>query len=239
MTGSAPLHTDKDPNLSRQSETILLLGSNPKRRAWFREALVGDYHVLEAANYEHADVLIGHVKNLDLIVGCSNSEMEASEIKKWHAHQLAVPLLVMPATEQRVSEFPTEEVMLRVRLAMEARCSSTSILIFDEDGSERKRIADLLTTAGYRVTQVANGQEALSILARDPPDLLLTEVVMPEKDGLELIQEVRKRGLRTFMVAMSRSRYSPIARLTGAHWILQKPLRTDDLIRILRKVRDH
>ena len=121
MTSSAPLHNHGDPNLSRQLGTILLLGSNAKTRAWFRETLVGDYHVLEAANYEHADVLIGQVKNLDLIVGCSNSEMEASEIKKWHAHHFPVPLLVIPATHQRLSEFPTEEVILRVRLAMEAR----------------------------------------------------------------------------------------------------------------------
>jgi YesN/AraC family two-component response regulator len=97
---------------------------------------------------------------------------------------------------------------------------------------------DLLKTAGYQVAQAGNGREALALIANEPPDLLLTDIVMPEKDGLELIQDVRKLQLKTTIVAMSGAArahgYLSIARLLGAKCTLRKPVAFDHLLNTLR-----
>jgi DNA-binding NtrC family response regulator len=111
-------------------------------------------------------------------------------------------------------------------------------MVVDEDESERKFIADLLETAGHRVTQASNGKQALALLVNDPPDVLLTDIVMSEKDGLELIQDVRRHHSKTIIIAMSGTvradGYPSITRLLGAKYILKKPLSVDQLLRTLR-----
>ncbi len=238
MTGRAPTDKPRDTSISRKSQTILVIGEDPQSRALFREALaISDYDVLEAVNYQHADLLSGQLQgSLDLILGCSHSDREASNIKRWHVHHGSVPLLVIPA-DHATRESSIEEVALRVRLALEAARPSRTILIVDEDGSERRVIAELLETAGYQVTQASNGKEALALLAADPPDVVLTDIVMSEKDGLELIRDTRRRYLKTTIVAMSGTTqaggYLSMARLLGAKRILKKPLNVHQLLRAL------
>jgi len=131
-----------------------------------------------------------------------------------------------------------EETVLKARLALEAAHPPRTIMVADWDTSERRMLADLLETAGYRVLQAANGMEALTLLAGNAPDLLLTDIVMPEKDGLELIQDVRKNHSKTTIIAMSGTAraddYLSVARLLGAKRTLKKPLVVDQLLASLR-----
>jgi CheY-like chemotaxis protein len=68
------------------------------------------------------------------------------------------------------------------------------IVLVDDLGYVRQALAELLTGAGYDVTAVASGREALTELERDGADLLLTDLYMPEMSGWELVRAVRERN---------------------------------------------
>ena len=66
----------------------------------------------------------------------------------------------------------------------------TRILVVDDDRMLAEEFGVLLQKAGCDVTLAGNGQEALDLLGRDLPDVVLTDLDMPEMDGLELVQAI-------------------------------------------------
>ena len=66
-----------------------------------------------------------------------------------------------------------------------------SILVVDDSAVDRIRVEKMLGKEGHTVQSVAGGQEALAVLKREPPDLVLTDMQMPEMDGLQLVEEIR------------------------------------------------
>jgi CheY-like chemotaxis protein/anti-sigma regulatory factor (Ser/Thr protein kinase) len=66
-----------------------------------------------------------------------------------------------------------------------------SILIVDDSAVDRIRVEKLLGKEGYSVKSATGGQEALAFLKQEPPDLVLTDMQMPEMDGLQLVEEIR------------------------------------------------
>jgi CheY-like chemotaxis protein len=245
MTLLAQPMTLRTRNVPYGSETILVAGEPAEARSFCREALAArGYEVLEAANLQHADTIIDQLdNNIDLILGCVSSNAERGALATWHGRYWMLPLLVVNVDDCRATpETGRAEVALRVRLALEAARPSRSILIVDENQCERAMLAGLLQTAGYAVREASNGKEAMRQLASNTPELLLTDIVMPEKDGLELLQEVRKQYPKVATIAMSGTtradRYLTIARLLGAKCTLEKPLSVDQLLRVLREVQD-
>lgn len=69
---------------------------------------------------------------------------------------------------------------------------SLKILVTDDYASMRKRLTDILIGLGHSVEEAANGVEALEMLEKQDFDLLVSDIVMPEMDGFELCEEVRK-----------------------------------------------
>lgn len=122
-------------------------------------------------------------------------------------------------------------------LEVEDAVPRRSVLVVDEDDSERRLIACLLEAAGFRVAQAANAKEALAAITSDKPDIVLTDIVMREKDGLELIQEIRKLENAPAIVAMAGTgradTYLTVARFLGAEAVLKKPIEVDLLLRFL------
>jgi CheY-like chemotaxis protein/anti-sigma regulatory factor (Ser/Thr protein kinase) len=66
-----------------------------------------------------------------------------------------------------------------------------SILVVDDSAVDRIRVEKMLGKEGHTVKSVAGGHEALEVLKREPPDLVLTDMQMPEMDGLQLVEEIR------------------------------------------------
>ena len=79
----------------------------------------------------------------------------------------------------------------------------TSILVAEDDADLRQGLIDLLEAEGYRVTTAADGAEALAAYRREPPDLLLLDVMMPQKSGYDLCREIRKRDQRTPIILLT------------------------------------
>jgi PAS domain S-box-containing protein len=67
------------------------------------------------------------------------------------------------------------------------------VLVVDDDAGVRSTVSELLELDGCRVEQAGNGIEALEMLEREPFDLVLSDVVMPDMDGYDLYQEARRR----------------------------------------------
>ncbi|GAA3298505.1 response regulator transcription factor [Streptomyces cinereospinus] len=71
------------------------------------------------------------------------------------------------------------------------------MLLAEDDRAIRHALERALTLEGYRVTAVADGAEALAQAHRTPPDVLVLDVMMPERDGLQVCRELRAQGDRT------------------------------------------
>jgi DNA-binding response OmpR family regulator len=108
------------------------------------------------------------------------------------------------------------------------------LLVEDEDGL-RKLLRLNLTTMGYEVSEATNGKEALAIQESEPADLILTDLVMPEKEGIETIGEIRKKYPTAKIIAMSgggrasAENYLKIAKIMGADLVIAKPFSFQDL----------
>ena len=70
---------------------------------------------------------------------------------------------------------------------------NVNVMVVDDDAGIRKSIARFLEGEGCVVTQVSNGREALEALDTAHYDLVISDIVMPEMDGVELLREMRQR----------------------------------------------
>ena len=85
----------------------------------------------------------------------------------------------------------------------EPRPSSKSILVVEDDAPTRALITSALQHAGYNVTGASGKTEVLALVRFHPFDLVLTDVIMPEMDGTEVILALKKSRRSTPVIAMS------------------------------------
>jgi len=111
-----------------------------------------------------------------------------------------------------------------------------SILVVEDEDGVRLVVQTALEDAGFQVTTAANGLEASRLLSAAEFALVLTDVIMPDRDGIEVIGELRRRHPDVPVIAMSGGGrlpcegYLTIARHLGAHAILQKPFTSEQLM---------
>lgn len=106
------------------------------------------------------------------------------------------------------------------------------ILVAEDDPLLRLLLADLFTDEGYRVTAVADGQEALDMIVGEPPDLIVSDVAMPRVGGVELVRRLRSGGAAIPVVLISA--HSARVDLPGVRF-LRKPF---DIERLMAEVSD-
>jgi CheY-like chemotaxis protein len=109
------------------------------------------------------------------------------------------------------------------------------ILVIDDDPAMRRATSRALEAAGHVVALHANGRGAVREIEKNPPDLLITDIFMPEMEGLETIREARLRRPTLPIIAMSgftfeERDYLGIAEKFGAVASLKKPFRPAELI---------
>jgi DNA-binding NtrC family response regulator len=116
------------------------------------------------------------------------------------------------------------------------------ILVIEDDNSFRNVLVQMLNKAGYDVRQAGDGNQALEVCAQFEPDLVLTDIIMPDKEGLETIQELLEISPQLKIVAMSGGgrygpdSYLPLAEKLGAKASLQKPFMREELINTINSV---
>lgn len=116
------------------------------------------------------------------------------------------------------------------------------ILLVDDDEVLRAVVKEALVSGGYDVESVADGPTALAAYIRTRPHLVLTDILMPGCDGLELIRKMRLHDPEARIIAMTgggtadSSLYLTTAAEFGAFHVLQKPFSTKTLLTVIGDV---
>lgn len=120
---------------------------------------------------------------------------------------------------------------------------ATRILLVDDDEVLRAVVEEALVSGGYDVESVADGRTALAAYIRTRPHLVLTDILMPGCDGLELIRGIRLHDPDARIIAMTgggatdgSSLYLTTAAEFGAFHVLQKPFSTKTLLNVIGDV---
>jgi CheY-like chemotaxis protein len=120
--------------------------------------------------------------------------------------------------------------------------TSGSILIIDDDAAVSRTVSLILTRAGYRVSTAAGGRKGFELLAGGGFDLVLTDIIMPELDGIEAIRRIRNDYPGVRIIAMSgggqidKSDFLHMAEVLGADRVMEKPVRNERLLELVKTV---
>ena len=118
----------------------------------------------------------------------------------------------------------------------------TRILLIDDDVQVREMLRQMLERAGYEVVDASSGREGLEHYQAAAIDLIITDILMPDQDGLETIRELRRLAPAAKIIAISGGGQSglldllPIAEKLGAQCTLRKPLRRLELLEAVRQL---
>ena len=115
------------------------------------------------------------------------------------------------------------------------------ILIVDDSESIREVVSATLTNVGYEVTSAIDGVDALSYVNGEPIDLIITDLNMPNKDGIQLIREIRAQDAYKFtpillLTTESQADKKKEAKLAGATGWIVKPFVQEKLLSTIKKV---
>lgn len=110
-----------------------------------------------------------------------------------------------------------------------------NILLVDDDVMFREMLHRTLLRSGYQVTPAGDGLEAMKCLREDSFDLVITDMLMPEKEGFETIEDIRRMYPEMKVIAMSGGNRNPNAwqtlvnaKTVGADQIFVKPFHLTD-----------
>lgn len=119
---------------------------------------------------------------------------------------------------------------------------SPSILVIDDDAQLRGFLREVLDQEGFQVLEAENGNVGSVLFERHRPDLVLTDIVMPEKEGMELIMELRRADPALPIIAMSGGNagfsgsYLSAAGKLGADATLAKPFTASHLLAAIQEL---
>ena len=113
----------------------------------------------------------------------------------------------------------------------------TRILVVDDNAGVRTSARALLEAAGFQVVEAESGAAALRVLRSEGADVVLTDIFMPDTDGIELIHALRRDSPDLPIVAMSGGGKDvlAVARSFGAAGIVEKPLTQRKLVGAIRR----
>lgn len=111
-----------------------------------------------------------------------------------------------------------------------------SVLLVEDEDNIALALEYLITRSGYRLRRVSDGNEAISALREEKPDLVVLDVMLPNRSGYEICQEIRREtGLKGIKVLMMTARGGEVEKrkglALGADAFLTKPFATTELTR--------
>jgi CheY-like chemotaxis protein len=117
-----------------------------------------------------------------------------------------------------------------------------SLLLIEDDEQLRSIFRQILEGAGYEVVEACNGREGLRRYLATPADVIITDLLMPEQEGLETIEALRQYNPAAKIVAISGGGrletldYLRVAKQLGAQIVLRKPFGRDELLEAVHEV---
>lgn len=115
-----------------------------------------------------------------------------------------------------------------------------TILLVDDDDALRALIRKVLVQAGYQVIELADGTEVIETISRKSPDLLMTDILMPNQEGMETIELVQEKYPQMPIIVISTSElYLEISKELGVNGAMLKPLNFARLISMVEENLPH
>ena len=116
------------------------------------------------------------------------------------------------------------------------------ILIIDDEVQIRAMLRQLLERSGYDVADAPDGKVGMELHREDPADLVIVDIIMPSKDGIETIKELTRDFPEVKIIAISgggvlpQQEYLAMAKGLGAMRTLTKPIEKEDLLEAIREL---
>jgi len=239
------------------TETILVTEDQDNVRRLVSRMLRGfGYHVLEAANGGEAlAVSSSHAEPIHLLItdvvmpemsgrelGAElmrrRPEMRALYMSGYTGNVIARHGLLEEDVAFIQKPFTAESLAAKVRDTL-GSAPARAILVVDDDAAVRSLFHAILARAGFRVMEAADGAQALAALREGGVDVVITDLVMPEKEGLETIGEIRRSYPHVKIAAVSGAfggRFLETASLLGADATLAKPVTEEALVDMVRRL---
>ena len=120
--------------------------------------------------------------------------------------------------------------------------SAKHILVVDDDEMMRAFIRELLLIHEFKITEAANGKLGLKEFREHTPDLVITDIIMPEMEGISFIRELRSHNKEIPIIAMTGNvhgrmeEYLDISSQLGADAILRKPIKSQEFLDAIEKL---
>ncbi|MCC6920440.1 MAG: response regulator [Alphaproteobacteria bacterium] len=118
--------------------------------------------------------------------------------------------------------------------------TSRRVLIIEDETLVAHVLCDGLRACGFDAEAAGSGEEGLAAFRADRPEIVVTDVFMPDREGLEILREIKREAPEAKVVAMSGGGRMisadcvlDMARKLGADAVLQKPFRIDDLVAVI------
>jgi hypothetical protein len=234
------------PSELRGGETILVVEDQGQVRDFAVAALKGyGYHVLQAPDAAEAlsiceregecihlvltDVVMPHMGGRELAARLVETRPEIKVLyMSGYTDNVIVHHGVLDEGANLIQKpFSPEELARKVRETLGPPASAARILVVDDEAGVRSFLRAALAQAGYEVIEAAGGKQALCQMREAPAQLVITDLVMPEGEGLETIQAIRRELPDVGIVAISGAfggDFLKVAEKLGADAILAKPV---------------
>ncbi|GAG15292.1 unnamed protein product, partial [marine sediment metagenome] len=119
---------------------------------------------------------------------------------------------------------------------------SARILVIDDDDQIREMLRQMLEREGYEVVDAPDGKVGMRLFRKQPPELVITDLIMPEKEGIETITELRGEFPEVKIIAMTGGGRIPpevylrVAKRLGAMRTFAKPIEREELLEAIREL---
>jgi CheY-like chemotaxis protein len=116
------------------------------------------------------------------------------------------------------------------------------VLVIDDDHLVRYALSKVLSSYGYEVVTAADGKRGMIVLREEHPDVVVTDIIMPEQEGIDTIIQIRRERPGVKIIAISgggRIRnidFLEMAQSLGADEVLAKPFESEELLSCLLRL---
>lgn len=117
-----------------------------------------------------------------------------------------------------------------------------NIIVIEDDDQLRSMLRKMLERSGYDVVEACNGKEGIQFYRENPSDLIITDIIMPEKEGVETIRELKRDFPDVHIIAISGGGhigpedYLHMAKMLGAQRTLSKPVEREVLLKTVAEL---